>query len=129
MISESSTDMELFNSFDVYLADSLEPHSVYRKVRIWKAEQPRGATPDGRPKWTYYAVIRFKDGYGILKGLSQMGIRAQIGRCLNGLTASSCADCTYHAPMTPISPERCAFTIDPEVTGFYGCPRFEPRRF
>lgn len=101
---------------------------VYRKIPVYKALQPRGRTPDGRDKWSYYAVLHHKDGHEVLKGLSQAGIKAQIGRCMNGLTPHDCNVCVYWRNADPMQRDGyCSLTISPELTGFFGCPRFEVR--
>lgn len=122
-LTPASSDLDLLQGADIDIGELDDMVMKHRKVNIYR--YPREKSKDGRQYWTYFAVIRYSDCWGILKGLTLKGIKTQIGRCANGLNPSDCSVCVYHRPKTPISPEHCHFTIDPKMTGFHGCPRFE----
>lgn len=124
MINEHSTDLELFDDFGLEI-EGFEQTAKHRGIAIWRL--PRKMSADARQYYTYYAAIRFKDSYSVLKSVTLSGIKSQIGRIRNGLEPHDCSICVYHIPRTPIDPDYCHWTIDPELTGFYGCPRFDLR--
>lgn len=103
-----------------------EDWKKYRGIQITRDLLPE-TTPDGRPKWIYYAII---PGAPVpnLVSRSQAGIKAQIGRSLNGLPPCDCSICVFNVPQTPIAPEHCSKgALLYPVTGL-ACTWFEVRR-
>lgn len=87
-------------------------HGIYRK--------PRKISRDGRPYWTYYAVVMDD----LLSSWTLSGIKTQIGRMLNGLAPCDCDCCAYQIPETPLSPKHCGKALS-MCRSFPYCQGFE----
>ena len=97
---------------------------TYRGAMIWR-HLLKETTPDGRKKWMYFANV--KDRIYPLYSRSQTGIKAQIGRCLNGLEPCDCQICVYHVKETPISPAHCGKDCKAYPIDTTSCEWFEVR--
>ena len=60
-----------------------------------------------------------------LRSDTQAGIKAQIGRVLNGLTPYDCDCCRWRIPATPISLASCEYHEVMEKND--NCRKFQPR--
>ena len=64
-----------------------------------------------------------------LRSDTQAGIRAQIGRVLNGLPPCDCGICECRIPASPLGPPACSRggpAMSREAMGWYCCPFFKP---
>ncbi len=56
------------------------------------------------------------------------GIKAQIGRVLNGLMPADCHNCRHHMQQTLISVQRCMkFDREIEMGCNFECPHYQPK--
>lgn len=60
-----------------------------------------------------------------LRSDTQTGIKAQIGRVLNGLEPCDCEICRWRIPATPISLASCEYRVVMEKND--NCRKFQPR--
>ena len=60
-----------------------------------------------------------------LRSDTQTGIKAQIGRVLNGLEPCDCDICRWRIPATPISLASCEYSVVMEKNA--NCRKFQPR--
>ena len=60
-----------------------------------------------------------------LRSDTQAGIRAQIGRVLNGLTPCDCDICRWRIPATPISLAGCEYSVVMEKND--NCRKCQPK--
>ena len=60
-----------------------------------------------------------------LRSDTQAGIRAQIGRVLNGLEPCDCECCRWRITATPISLPGCEYSVVMEKNN--NCRKFQPR--
>lgn len=90
----------------------------YRGVHILR--KPRQKSADGRQYWVYFADVMDDS----LASYTLAGIKAQIGRVLNGLTPCGCDVCEYWVKDTPIKAAHCS--KDSQLGMFCDCYFFEP---
>lgn len=93
----------------------------YRGRDIYR--KPRKISRDGRPYWTYYAMVMDD----LVVSWTMAGIKTQIGRVLNGLAPCDCDCCAYQIPDTPLQGKHCGKGLS--LSGpWFVCQGFENRR-